>query len=83
MISRESLEFYRKMSPSERLRLSIELSNESLKYLFMGPQDVVDRRFARIRQQKDLFAERVCAALAAHAASCQRSEAANVAEQSG
>jgi hypothetical protein len=53
MLSRETLEAYRRMTPGERLGLTLKAMRESLPYLLYGPEDVVRRRFERIRQEND------------------------------
>jgi hypothetical protein len=41
------------MTPGERLGLTLQAMRESLPYLLYGPEDVVRRRFERIRQEND------------------------------
>ncbi len=53
MLSRESLEAYRRMTPGERLTLTLRAMRESLPYLLHGPDDVVQRRFELIRREND------------------------------
>jgi hypothetical protein len=53
MLSREALEAYRKMTPGERLALTLQAMRESLPYLLSGPEDVVRRRFELIRREND------------------------------
>jgi hypothetical protein len=53
MLSRETLERYRRMTPGERLRLTLQMIDESIPYLLQGPPEVVDRRFERLRQEND------------------------------
>jgi hypothetical protein len=53
MLSRETIEFYRRMTPEERLKLTLQASREALPYLLLGPPEVVARRFERIRQEHD------------------------------
>lgn len=53
MLSRETLERYRRMTPDERLALALQALRESWPYLFYGPPDVVDRRFQLIRREND------------------------------
>ncbi len=65
MLSRETLEAYRQMSPSERLALSLRAMRESLPYLLRGSPEVVARRFERIRMQNDLGNRRILERLAA------------------
>ena len=53
MLSRETLEAYRKMTPSERLGLTLQAMRDSMKWLLSGPKEVVDRRFELIRREND------------------------------
>lgn len=53
MLSQESLEQYRRMSPSERLRLVLEMIREETPYLLRGTPEQVDRRFELLRLQND------------------------------
>jgi hypothetical protein len=53
MLSRERLEEYRRMTPGERLALSLQAMREAWPYLLMGPSEVVDRRFEAIRREND------------------------------
>lgn len=53
MLSRETLDAYRRMTPGERLALTWQAMRESLPYLLKGPPEVVDRRFELIRREND------------------------------
>ena len=53
MLSRETLEEYRRMTPGERLKLTLEMIRENTPYLLHGPPEVVDRRFELLRRQND------------------------------
>lgn len=53
MLSKERLELYRRMTPSERLALTIQAIKASTPYLLYGPPDVVERRFALLRREND------------------------------
>jgi hypothetical protein len=53
MLSRETIEMYRAMTPGQRLGLTLKAMRESLPYLLLGPEEVVRRRFERIRQEND------------------------------
>jgi hypothetical protein len=53
MLSPETLERYRKMTPGERLALALRLTEESTPYLFAGTPEQVERRFQLLRQQND------------------------------
>ncbi len=53
MLSRETLERYRRMTPSERLALTFEMIRENTPWLLYGPTEVVDRRFELLRREND------------------------------
>jgi len=53
MLSPETVEACRRMTPSERLRLTLQMIDEATPYLLAGPPEVVRRRFERLRQEKD------------------------------
>ncbi len=53
MLSQETLEQYRRMTPSERLALTFEMIRDAAANLTSGPSEVVDRRFELIRKQND------------------------------
>jgi hypothetical protein len=53
MLSRETLDAYRRMTPGERLTLTLGAMRESLPYLLRGSGAVVSRRFALIRLEND------------------------------
>jgi hypothetical protein len=64
MLSHESLEAYRQMTPCERLRVALQLIREATPYLLVGSPEHVARRFERLRQQNDLRNERMLAGIA-------------------
>ena len=49
MLHPETLEAYRQMTPSERLKLT----RENTKFLLSGPPEIVARRFELLRRQND------------------------------
>jgi hypothetical protein len=53
MLSKETLEAYRRMTPNERLALSIQAMRESMRHLLAGPPETIDRRFEVIRREND------------------------------
>jgi hypothetical protein len=53
MLSDESLECYRRMTVSERLRLVAEMIHAETPYLLRGTPEEVDRRFELLRRQND------------------------------
>ena len=54
MLSEETLEIYRCMTPGERLALTLKMMRESTPYLSEGPEDVVRRRFELLERENDL-----------------------------
>jgi hypothetical protein len=64
MLSRETLEEYRRMTPGERLALTFRLTDEATPYLFAGTPEQVRRRFELLRRQNDERNERILAGLA-------------------
>lgn len=54
ILSKESLEAYRRMSPGERLALTFAMIRENTPYLLAGKPDVVDRRFQLLNRENDL-----------------------------
>ena len=53
MLSREKLEEYRRMTPGERLALTLKMTEEAEPYLLAGTPEVVRRRFELLRRQND------------------------------
>lgn len=53
MLSPETLEMYRKMTPSERLKLTLEMIRENTPFLLRGTPEEVSRRFEKIRRDND------------------------------
>ena len=64
MLSQETLEEYRRMTPGQRLELSLQLMREAIPFLLAGPPEVVDRRFELIRRQNDERNRRMLEAIA-------------------
>lgn len=63
MLSRETLEAYRRMTPGERLALAFQMMRENTPYLLAGRPDVIERRFQRLTQENDLRNANMLAAL--------------------
>ena len=63
MLSKETLETYRRMTLGERLALTFEMIRENTPYLLAGSPDVVDGRFELLRRENDLRNARLLAAL--------------------
>ena len=53
MLHPETLGAYRRMTPSERLKLTLEMTRENLRRLVAGPPEIVARRFEVLRLQND------------------------------
>ncbi|MCL4678168.1 MAG: hypothetical protein KJ017_06195 [Alphaproteobacteria bacterium] len=53
MLSQETLEAYRRMTPGQRLKITVEMIRENTPYLLRGSPEVVARRFERLRQEND------------------------------
>lgn len=53
MLSPETLERYRRMTPGQRLRLAMELSDAAYRDLLKGPPEVVRRRFELLHLQNE------------------------------
>ena len=53
MLSPETLESYRRMTLGERLRLTLELQEQSEKYMLVGGNDVVQRKFELLHREND------------------------------
>ena len=63
MLSPETLESYRKMTPSQRLKLTFELSQSAWSALLEGEPEIVARRFKRLELENDLRNRRICEGL--------------------
>jgi hypothetical protein len=64
MLSRETLEEYRRMTPGKRLELALRMTRENTPYLFAGRPEVVERRFELLRRQNDDRNHRMLEAIA-------------------
>jgi hypothetical protein len=64
MLSRETLQQYRQMTPAERLRLTLEMIRENTPYLLRGTPQQIDRRFELLRRQNDQRNRRMLTAIA-------------------
>ena len=53
MLSQETLESYRKMTPGERLELALRMTDENIPALFAGSPALVDRRFELLKREND------------------------------
>jgi hypothetical protein len=64
MLSPETLERYRRMTPGERLALAIKLTEESEPYLLYGTPEQVDRKFELLHRENDERNQRMLEAMA-------------------
>lgn len=64
MLSPETLERYRHMTPGERLALTLKLTEEAEPYLFYGTPEQVRRKFELLRHENDERNRRMLEALA-------------------
>ncbi len=64
MLSRESLEAYRRMTTSQRLEITLQMMRQNMSRMFSGTQEMVDRRFELLRRQNDERNLRILSALA-------------------
>lgn len=53
MLSAETLDSYRRMTPAQRLRLTFSIMDESEPYLLLGSSTLVARKIQRINEQND------------------------------
>jgi len=53
MLSSETLEEYRRMTPGQRLALAFRLSDEATPYLLAGTPEQVKRKFELLRREND------------------------------
>jgi len=53
MLSQETLERYRRMTPGERLTLALRMTEENIPALFEGSPDIVNRRFELLAREND------------------------------
>jgi hypothetical protein len=65
MLSERTVEAYRRMTPDERLALTLQAMRASFPYLLYGPPDIVDRRFELIRRENEARNRQMLARLAA------------------
>jgi hypothetical protein len=64
MLSNVSLEAYRRMTPSQRLQITLQMMREASPFLLHGTPEHVARRFERLRMQNDLRNERMLRGIA-------------------
>lgn len=64
MLHPETLEAYRRMTPGERLKLTVEMTRENARNMFRGTPEQVERRFEIVRTQNDDRNKRMLTAIA-------------------
>ncbi len=64
MLSPETLQSYREMTPGERLKLTIQLMEGLDKALLSGTPEQVNRKFELIRRENDLRNQNMLTAIA-------------------
>lgn len=64
MLSPETLQIYRGMTPGQRLRLTFELMQGTEKSLLAGTPEQVDRKFELLRRENDLRNRNMLTAIA-------------------
>ena len=64
MHSAETIAAYRRMTPGQRLELSLQMTEEQLPELVQGPPEVVQRRFTMLQRENDLRNHNMRAAMA-------------------
>jgi hypothetical protein len=63
-MSREAAEANRRLTPSERLRITLQMIEESIPFLLQGTPEEVDRRFEPLRRETDIRNQNMLAGLA-------------------
>jgi hypothetical protein len=63
-MSREAAEANRRLTPSERLRITLQMIEESIPFLLQGTPEEVDRRFELLRRENDIRNHNMLAGLA-------------------
>jgi len=64
MLSPEQLEQYRRMTPGERIVVSLKMTAWNWEHLFRGPQELIDRRFELLNRENDLRNKNMLEAIA-------------------
>ena len=59
MLSQETLDAYRRMTPGERLAIALQMTQANLPALLDGTPSVVARRFELLRRENDLRNEAI------------------------
>ena len=64
MLSTERLEEYRRMTPGERIALSLKMTEQQWAQLISGSPEVVDRKFELLNRENDARNRNTLAAFA-------------------
>lgn len=64
MLSRETLDEYRRMTPGQRLQLTLDAIERAAPYLAHGSPEVVAKRFEMLRRDNDERNENILRAFA-------------------
>jgi hypothetical protein len=64
MLSDEAIEVYRKMTPGERLEVTLRMMRENMPYFFEGPEEVVRRRLELLERENNARNENMLRAIA-------------------
>ena len=64
MLSQETLDEYRRMTPAQRFNLTLQAIRDNLPHLDAGPPELVARRLELIRRENDLRNENILKAMA-------------------
>jgi len=64
MLSPETIAEYRRMTPGQRLELSLRMTDENLPYLVQGRPEVIERRFEMLRRENDFRNHNIRVAMA-------------------
>ena len=63
MLSDETLDMYRRMTPGQRLSITLRMIREATPYMGKGGPDFVARRFQLVQRENDLRNENILRAL--------------------
>jgi hypothetical protein len=63
-MSREAAEANRRLTPSERLRITLQMIEEAIPFLLQGTPEEVDRRFELLRREDDIRNHNMLTAIA-------------------
>ena len=64
MLHPETLEAYRRMTPSEKMAITVRMLQENAQRFFSAPDDVIEKRLEILRKQNDDRNERMLTAIA-------------------